>query len=103
MDRPRLSNKLLKSRYFVRIQDSLQQIEKYCLSLVKKNRKKYYNNLCHKKIINIESFWKYAKSLFTDKRLGPNEITSVQNDSKKIRLTKLMKQVMIYLLRLFQI
>ena len=42
----------------------------YFVSLIRKIKKDYYNNLDYKKTIDNKSFWKYVKPLFTEKTRG---------------------------------
>ena len=44
------------------------QQRKFCLSLVRKAIKDYYNNLDHKKVTDNKYFWRSVKPLFSDKK-----------------------------------
>ena len=52
----------------------------YCVSLIRKTKQEYYNNLYHRKVADNKSFWKYIKPLFSDKSSNSNEITLVEKD-----------------------
>ena len=39
----------------------------YCLTLVRKAKKDYYNNLDHENVTDNKTFWKYIKPLFSEK------------------------------------
>ena len=51
----------------------------YCSNLYKKERKKYYANLDVRKITDNKRFWQTMKPLFSDKNLGTNSITLVED------------------------
>ena len=53
----------------------------YCVWLIRKLKKDYYNNLDNKKIIDNKSFWKYVKPLFTEKNARSIKITLVEDNS----------------------
>ena len=50
------------------------------MSLVRKIKTVYYNNLDHKKVVDNKSFWKYIKPHFPDKSSNSNKITLVEKD-----------------------
>ena len=52
----------------------------YCVSLIRKTKQQYYNNLHHRKVADNRSFWKYIKPLFSDKSSNSNKITLVEKD-----------------------
>ena len=66
MNRTRLRNTFLRSRS---IEDrfAYKQQRNFCLSLVIKAKKDYYNNLDDKKVTDNKSFPRTAKPLFSDK------------------------------------
>ena len=51
----------------------------FCVSLLKKEKKKYYNNLDLKVIENNNTFWKSIKPLFSGKCKSKTNITLVEN------------------------
>ena len=51
------------------------------VSLIRKIKKDYYNNLDFKKIIDNKYFWKHVKHLFTEKSTRSNKITFVEDNS----------------------
>ena len=52
----------------------------YCLTLVRKAKKDYYNNLDHENVTDNKTFWKYIKPLFSEKSQTHNKITLVKLD-----------------------
>ena len=52
----------------------------YCSRLYKKERRKYYNNLDHKKITDNKQFWKTVKPYISNKGQTGNKITLVDNN-----------------------
>ena len=64
----------------------------FCVSLLKKEKKKYYNNLDLKVIENNKTFWKSIKPLFSGNCKSKTNITLVENAKwwqKKEKLLKL--------------
>ena len=59
----RLRKRVLKSRS---LEDKAAYNKKrnYCVSLVRKTKTDYYNNLDHKKVVGNKSFWKYINLIF---------------------------------------
>ena len=53
----------------------------FCVSLLKKEKKKYYNNLDMKIFDNNKKFWQNIKPLFSDKSNLKRNITLVENGS----------------------
>ena len=51
------------------------------VSLIRKIKKDYYNNLDYKKIIDNKPFWKYIKPLLSEKNATSNKITLVEYNS----------------------
>ena len=80
MDRTRLRHKFLRSRS-IEDRKAYNRQRNYCVSLIRKLKKDYHNNLDYKKIIDKKSFWKYVKPLFTEKNTRSNKITLVEDNS----------------------
>ena len=74
MDRTRLRHKELS----IKDRNAYNKQRNYCISLIRKMKKDYYNNLDYKKIIDNTSFWKHIKPLFTGKSARSNKITLVE-------------------------
>ena len=51
------------------------------VSLIRKIKKDYYNNLDYKKIIDNKSFWKYIKPLLSEKNARSNKTTLAEDNS----------------------
>ena len=78
MDRSRLRNKYLINR----TEENKRAYNKqrnYVVSLVRKSKREYYNNLDIKKIIDNKKFWKTVKPLFSDKISRNNKIILIEN------------------------
>ena len=52
----------------------------YCVSLLRKTKKNYYNNLNEKKITDNQSFWKTVKPFLSDKTPSDEKITLTEKD-----------------------
>ena len=63
MDRSRLGNKFLKTRPNEGKKAYSTQ-RNYCLTLVRKAKKDYYNNLDHENVTDSKTFWKSMKPFF---------------------------------------
>ena len=79
MNRTRLRNKFLRSRS-TEDRSAYNQQRNFCLSLVRKAKKDYYNNLDHKKVTDNKSFWRTVKPLFSDKNSSFSKITLIENE-----------------------
>ena len=79
MNRSRLRNKFLKNP------DNTNKLNytkyrNYCTKLFRKVKKKYYNNLDIKLVVDNKTFWKTVKPLFSEKHFSNNKITLVKDD-----------------------
>ena len=79
MDRPRLRNKFLKTRSN-EDKRAYKTQKNYCLALVKKAKKDYYNNLENENVTDNKTFWKSIKPLFSEKSSTRSKITLVEQD-----------------------
>ena len=52
----------------------------YCVSLLKKTKKEYFDNLNEKNVCNSKTFWKTAKPFLSDKIVSKEQITLVENN-----------------------
>ena len=84
MDRSRLRNKFLKTRSN-EDKRAYNTQRNYCLTLVRKFKKDYCNNLDHEDVTDNKTFWKSVKPLFSEKGSTHNKITVVEQD---LRLDK---------------
>ena len=80
MHRSKLKNKFNK----IPTEDNKRLYEKqrnFCVSLLKKEKRNYYNNLDLKNFDDNKTFWQRIKPLFSDKMKDTaNDITLVEND-----------------------
>ena len=63
MDRSRLKNKVLKARSN-EDKKTRNTRRNYCLALVRKAEKDYYNNRDYKNVTDNKTFWKSIKPFF---------------------------------------
>ena len=74
----------LENRYYRNKTDETRNAYKkqnnYCSNLYKKERKRYYANLDVRKITDNKRFWNTMKPLFSDKNLGKDSITLVEDN-----------------------
>ena len=52
----------------------------FCVSLLRKTKKEYYQNLNEKSVIDNKSFWKTVKPFLSDKTHGNDKIHLIEND-----------------------
>ena len=52
----------------------------FCVSLLRKTKKRYYENLNEKSVVDNKLFWKTVKPLLSDKAIGKDHIHLVEND-----------------------
>ena len=52
----------------------------FCVSLLRKTKKRYYENLNEKSIVDNKLFWKTVKPLPSDKVAGKDEIHLIENN-----------------------
>ena len=79
MDRSRLRNKFLKTGSN-EDKRAYNKQSNYCLMLVRKAKKDYYNNLDHENVSDNKTFLKSIKPLFSEKGLTHNKITLIEQD-----------------------
>ena len=79
MTRTRLLNKLRKFNC-PEYQLTYKRQRNYCLKLLKRSKKDFYNNLKVKKVTDNKDFWKTIKPNFTDKVLKDEKIVLVEDD-----------------------
>ena len=77
MDRSRLRKKSLKTRSN-EDKKAYNTQRNYCLTLVRKAKKDYYNNLDHENVTDNKTFWKSIKPFFSEKGSTHNKITLVE-------------------------
>ena len=79
MNRTRLRNRFLRT-ICISDKEAYNKQRNYCVSLIRKTKQQYYNNLDHRKVSDNKSFWKYIKALFSDKSSNSNKITLVEKN-----------------------
>ena len=79
MNPTRLRNRLLRTRC-IWDKEAYNEQRNYCVSLIRKTKQQYYNNLDRRKVADNKSFWKYIKPLFSNKSTNSYEITLVEKD-----------------------
>ena len=61
---------------------TLNNVLKQCVSILKKSKKSYFENLDVKFVNDNEKFWKKISILFSNKIKSKENITVVENDEK---------------------
>ena len=79
MRRTRLRNNFLRNRSDENKRKYSKQ-RNYCVSLLRKTKKNYYNNLNEKKITDNKTFWKTVKPFLSDKTPSDEKINLIQKD-----------------------
>ena len=90
MTRTRLLNKLRKFNC-PENQLAYKRQRNYCVKLLKRSKKDFYNNLNVKKVTDNKHFWKTIKPNFTDKILKDEKIVLVEDDKVITAETDLAK------------
>ena len=77
MKRSRLRNKYNKfnTEYYKK---AYKKSRKYCLSLLRKEKRCFFNNMCPKDVEDNRKFWKTAKPFFSDKVSSKNNISLIE-------------------------
>ena len=79
MTRSRLRNKFLKNPNDEN-KDLYKRYRNYCVNLLRREKKKYYNNLDMKLILDNKKFWKTMKPFFSEKDNISKKITLIEGD-----------------------
>ena len=77
--RTKLRNKFLKERTNKSKKRYISQ-RNFCVSLLKKTKKDYYNSLNEKDVSDNKTFWKTVKPFLSDKIVSKEQILLVEND-----------------------
>ena len=80
MTRSRLRNKFLKNPNKAN-EINYKRQRNYCVNLSKREKKRYYNNIDLRLILDNKKFWKAVKPLFSDKHNISKKITLIEGDS----------------------
>ena len=79
MTRTRLRNKFLKNPNEVN-KSNYSKHRNYCVNLLRKEKKNYFNNIDLKLLIGNKKFWKTIKPLFSEKQNTSRKITLIDDD-----------------------
>ena len=79
MNRSRLLNRYRKEKTEA-TRSAYKRQRNFCVKLLRKTKKEFYNNLNVKYITENKLFWKTVKPSFTDKTLKDERITLVENN-----------------------
>ena len=79
MKRSRLRNNFLRKKTEETRKLYVKQRNK-CVSLLKKAKKEYYQNLDEKNVIDNKKFWKTVKPLLSDKSVSREKINLTENE-----------------------
>ena len=79
MNRSRLLNRYRKEKTEA-TRSAYKRQRNFCVKLLRKTKKEFYNNLNVKYITENKLFWKTVKSSFTDKTLKDERITLVESN-----------------------
>ena len=80
MKRSRLRNNFLRKKTEETRKLYVKQRNK-CVSLLKKAKKEYYQNLDEKNVIDNKKFWKTVKPLLSDKSVSREKINLTDNEN----------------------
>ena len=86
MKRTRFRNQFLKNRTDENKSRYTNQ-RNYCVSLLRKTKTQYYNNLDEKNVTDHKAFWKTVKPFLSDKITSNEKITLIE----KMKLFQMMK------------
>ena len=84
MKRSRLRNKFLNTRSDID-RKAYNKQRNLCVSLIRREKKIFFNNISTSDITDNKTFWKTVKPLFTDKIQTKSKITLIE---KKLFLKK---------------
>ena len=79
MHRAKLRNKSYKAPTPENI-EAFKQYRNFCVSLLRKEKKKFYNSLDISIMFDNKKFWKFIKPLFTGKSKSKSNITLIEGD-----------------------
>ena len=97
MTRSRLRNKFLKNPNEMNKRTYNKQ-RNYCVNLLRKEKKNYFNNIDLKRITDNKQFWKTIKPFFSDKHNISRKITLIEDDeiiSNDIKVAETMNDFFI--------
>ena len=83
MTRSRLRNKFLKTKTDAN-RKAYNKQRNSCVSLFRREKKSFFNNLDIKKIVDNKRFWRTVKPFFSDKNRVKNKITLIEDKTKTV-------------------
>ena len=96
MNRSRLLNKYRKEKT-EETKLAYKKQRNFCVKLLRKTKKEFYNNLNVKCITDNKLFWKTVKPSFTDKTLKDERITLVEKNeviSDDVKLVEILVNIL---------
>ena len=90
MTRSRLRNKSLKTKTDANRKAYNKQ--RNCVSLFRREKKSFFNNLDTKKIVDNKRFWQTVKPFFSDKNRVKNKITLIEEKTKIVSNNNLIAE-----------
>ena len=91
MTRSRLRNKFLKTKTDAN-RKAYNKQRNYRVSLFRREKKSFFNNLDTKKIVDNKRFWQTVKSFFSDKNRVKNKITLIEEKTKIVSNNNLIAE-----------
>ena len=91
MTRSRLRNKFLKTKSDAN-RKAYNKQRNYCVSLFRREKKSFFNNLDTKKIVHDKHFWQTVKPFFSNKNRVKNKITLIEEKTKIVSNNNLIAE-----------
>ena len=92
MKRTRLRKKFLKYKT-IEYQEEYNKQRNYCVSLLRKTKRSYYENLNERNVTDTKNFWKTVKPYISNKNISNSKITLVENDTILTKDKKVAKEL----------
>ena len=80
MNRSRLKNRFLKTPNDINRSNYNKQ-RNYCVNLIRREKRRYYNSLNLRNITDNKKFWKIVKPFFSNKNTSNRHITLIEDDT----------------------
>ena len=80
MKRSRLRKKILNAKTDID-RKAYNKQRNLCVSLIRREKKNFFNNISTRDITDNKTFWKTVKPLFTDKMQAKSKITLIEKKS----------------------
>ena len=91
MTRSCLTNKFFKTKTDAN-RKAYNKQRNYCVSLLRREKKSFFNNLDTKKVVDNKSFWRTVKPFFSDKNRVKNKITLIEEKTKIVSNNNLIAE-----------